>query len=55
MPLRQGLELHERLLEDMARRDISEAENTFSGFVTLMKWGTIISVIAAAFVILLIA
>lgn len=39
----------------MARRDISEAENTFSGFVALMKWGMIISLVATAFVILLIA
>jgi len=39
----------------MAKRDITEAENTFGGFVALMKWGTIISFVAVAFVILLIA
>ncbi len=35
--------------------EIVAAKNTFSGFVTLMTWGTIVSVIAVAIVILLIA
>jgi hypothetical protein len=30
-------------------------EGTYSGFIGLMKWGTILSAIVAAFVVLLIA
>jgi hypothetical protein len=36
-------------------KNIVAAQSTFSGFVTLMKVGTIASVIAAIFVVLLIA
>jgi hypothetical protein len=39
----------------MTKRDIAEAENTYGGFVSLIKWGTIISFIGVAFVVLLIA
>ncbi|HWJ68694.1 MAG TPA: aa3-type cytochrome c oxidase subunit IV [Sphingobium sp.] len=39
----------------MAKRDITEAENTFGGFVALMKWGSIVSFVGVAFVILLIS
>ncbi len=35
--------------------EIVTAKNTFSGFVSLMTWGTIGSVIAAAIVILIIS
>lgn len=35
--------------------EIVAAKNTFSGFVTLMTWGTIGSAIAAAIVILIIS
>jgi len=31
------------------------AESTYSGFVSLIKWGTIISVIVAAVVVLIIS
>ncbi len=36
-------------------QDIVAARNTFSGFVSLIKWGTIGSALAAILVILLIA
>jgi hypothetical protein len=35
--------------------EIVAAKNTFSGFVSLMTWGTIGSVIAAAVVVMIIA
>ncbi|GEM_PF-1113201 len=35
--------------------DIVAARDTFSGFVALIKWGTIISIIGVAIVILLIS
>ncbi|HZV56390.1 MAG TPA: aa3-type cytochrome c oxidase subunit IV [Sphingobium sp.] len=35
--------------------DIVAARNTFSGFVTMIKWGTIVSIIGVAIVILLIS
>lgn len=35
--------------------DITAAEKTYSGFVSLFKWGTIFSVVIAALVVLLIA
>jgi len=35
--------------------DMKMAENTYAGFIGLMKWGTILSVIAAAIVVLLIS
>jgi hypothetical protein len=35
--------------------DITGAEQTYSGFIALMKWGTIASVALTALVILLIA
>jgi len=35
--------------------DMKMAENTYSGFISLMKWGTILSVIVAAIVVLLIS
>jgi len=37
------------------KRDISEAQETYSGFVALIKWGTIISLVGAAFVVLIIS
>jgi len=37
------------------KRDISEAQDTYSGFVALIKWGTIISLVSVAFVVLMIS
>ncbi len=37
------------------QQDMSQANGTFTGFVTLMKWGTISTVIVAALVILIIS
>lgn len=39
----------------MASNDMKAANETYSGFVGLMKWGTIASVAVAALVVLLIA
>lgn len=39
----------------MATNDIKAANETYSGFVGLMKWGTIASVAVAALVVLLIS
>ncbi|MFB0873280.1 MULTISPECIES: aa3-type cytochrome c oxidase subunit IV [unclassified Sphingobium] len=39
----------------MASNDIKAANETYSGFVGLMKWGTIASVAVAAVVVLLIS
>ncbi|MBT2185794.1 aa3-type cytochrome c oxidase subunit IV [Sphingobium nicotianae] len=36
-------------------QDMTQANNTFSAFTTLMKWGTIVSVIAGLLVILIIS
>ncbi len=38
-----------------AKGDMVEAEKTYSGFVGLMKWGTIASVLVAALVVILIS
>lgn len=35
--------------------DMKRAEETYSGFTALVKWGAILSVATAAFVVLLIA
>lgn len=35
--------------------DMNQARETFAGFTQMMKWGTIISVLVAAFVVFLIA
>jgi hypothetical protein len=35
--------------------DMKQAEGTYSGFIGLMKWGTIFSMIAGAIAVLLIA
>ncbi|PEQ13315.1 cytochrome C oxidase subunit IV [Novosphingobium sp. PC22D] len=35
--------------------DMKTANSTYEGFLTLFKWGTILSVIVAAFVVFLIA
>jgi hypothetical protein len=35
--------------------DMKSANETYSGFIGLLKWGTILSVAAAAFVVFLIA
>lgn len=35
--------------------DMKMAESTYSGFVSLIKWGTIVSVIVAAVVVLIIS
>lgn len=37
------------------QQDMTQANGTFSGFVALMKWGTIISSLIALFVIALIS
>jgi len=37
------------------QQDMTQANATFKGFTALMKWGTIISAIVAAFVILVIS
>ncbi|MBU0554811.1 MAG: aa3-type cytochrome c oxidase subunit IV [Alphaproteobacteria bacterium] len=36
-------------------QDMTQASGSYSGFVALMKWGTIFSAIAALIVILIIA
>ncbi|MCW2411045.1 MULTISPECIES: aa3-type cytochrome c oxidase subunit IV [unclassified Sphingobium] len=36
-------------------QDMNQATGSYSGFVTLMKWGTILSAIAALIVIMIIA
>tara|TARA_R110000782_G_scaffold78276_8_gene155494 strand:- start:155459 stop:155581 length:123 start_codon:yes stop_codon:yes gene_type:complete len=38
-----------------SQNDMKMAESTYSGFVSLIKWGTIISVIVAAVVVLIIS
>ncbi len=41
---------------DMAsQNDMKMAEETYAGFIGLVKWGTILSAVVAAIVILLIA
>ena len=35
--------------------DITEHQSTYGGFTALMKWGTIVAFIAAAFVVFMIA
>ncbi len=35
--------------------DYKAAEKTYSGFIGLMKWGTVATIIVTAFVVLLIA
>ncbi len=37
------------------QQDMQAANQTYSGFLTLFKWGTIISVAAAALVVMIIA
>lgn len=37
------------------QQDMSQANGTFTGFIALMKWGTISAVIVAAIVILIIS
>jgi hypothetical protein len=37
------------------QQDITEAKGTYSGFIKLFKWGTAISVITAAIVVLIIS
>lgn len=39
----------------MTKTDITEAQKTFVSFVTLVKWGTIISFLIAFIVVLIIA
>lgn len=40
----------------MASNEVPKAaQGTYDGFISLMKWGTIASVIAAAFVVLVIS
>lgn len=36
-------------------QDMTQANGTFSAFTVLMKWGTILSAIVAAFVVLIIS
>lgn len=36
-------------------QDMTQANSTFSGFVTLMKWGTIASALVGFFVIMIIS
>lgn len=38
-----------------ANGNMKQAEGTYSGFTALMKWGTIVSFLVAAFVVWLIA
>ena len=37
------------------QQDITEAKGTYEGFLSLLKWGTIASVIVTAIVVLIIA
>jgi hypothetical protein len=37
------------------QQDLTEATNTYGGFIGVMKWGTIATVIVTAIVVLLIA
>lgn len=39
----------------MAQQDIREAAGTYSGFVTLFKWGTVAAVLVAALVVVIIS
>lgn len=39
----------------MANNDIKAAEQTYSGFINMAKWGTLACVIIAAFVVLIIS
>ncbi|MBN8829495.1 MAG: aa3-type cytochrome c oxidase subunit IV [Sphingomonadales bacterium] len=36
-------------------QDMTQANGTYSGFAALMKWGTIVAVIAAMIVVLIIS
>ncbi len=36
-------------------QDISEAAGTYSGFIKLLKWGTIVSVVTTVIVVLIIS
>jgi tetrahydromethanopterin S-methyltransferase subunit B len=36
-------------------QDIREATATYSGFLSLLKWGTIVSILVTALVVLIIA
>ncbi|MGD9809835.1 MAG: aa3-type cytochrome c oxidase subunit IV [Sphingobium sp.] len=38
-----------------SHNDMKMAENTYSGFISLIKWGTILSAAVAVLVILIIA
>lgn len=39
----------------MANNDIKAAEQTYSGFINMAKWGTAACVVIAAFVVLIIS
>ncbi|MBB5985627.1 aa3-type cytochrome c oxidase subunit IV [Sphingobium lignivorans] len=43
------------MTEPMAQQDMTQANSTFTGFVALMKWGSIITAILALLVILIIS
>ncbi|MGL5837704.1 MAG: aa3-type cytochrome c oxidase subunit IV [Sphingorhabdus sp.] len=49
-PIEQALEA-----ELAEKNDIKAAESTYTSFLTMLKWGTIISIAVAALVILIIA
>lgn len=36
-------------------QDLGPAKDTYEGFITLFKWGTVVSVIVVALVVLIIA
>lgn len=39
----------------MAQQDMKQANQSYDGFVNLIKWGSVVTVISVAIVILLIA
>lgn len=39
----------------MAQQDMKQANQSYDGFIQLIKWGTVVSIISVAIVILLIA
>jgi hypothetical protein len=39
----------------MAQQNMKDAQGTYSGFITLVKWGTIFAAAVTAFVVLIIS
>lgn len=39
----------------MAEQDMKQANNSYAGFITMLKWGTLLSALTAAAVVLIIS